>query len=189
MKAVSRCLGLNLCVALSAFGLLTSSAFADNGRRDSSFSLDQRVERLERQLNETNRLVYQLQNRLDQIQGPNFPPPYVAPFSACMLTDSVFSKVFLGVGKGRMDAEYSARQACQSTINASYCSNNLRCDDNQQSPYASFSCLVTDSVFGKVFRGEGRTPIEAEAKAKQECQKSVNPNFCGGVQARCAQNN
>jgi hypothetical protein len=176
---------VSLSLATVSFTLLSASAWADPhfGDRELEF----RVNLLEQQVSELNRSLGILQKRVDELSS--FPPSApVEMVAACMVIDSGYSKTFLGVGKSKLDAEYSARSACQSTVSASFCSNHaqLKCDDNFKPPYArGFVCMVTDSGYSKTFRGVGRTAIEAEARAKQICQSSVSAVYCGHVSARC----
>ena len=186
--------GFGVFGALGLVMALTSVSFADgypghdhgpgNGGGNQNEELDRRVDRLERETSEMRDSIRRLEQRLDSLTQA---PPPAAIVSACMLVDTGFTRTFLGVSMNRLDAEYSARKACQTSVNATFCgaTAQLKCDDNSAAPYATRVCMVTDSGFNRLFRGEGRTFVEAEAKAKQACQDSVNPSFCSNVTAQC----
>lgn len=179
---------LSIAVLMVAFS--SANVFADsNGDNDHDFNLETRVGQLERQVFEMNRALTILQKRVDDL---SYYPPANTPaeaIAACMIVDSGYSKTFLGTAKTKLDAEYNARMACQNNVSAGFCtgiSAHLKCDDNFKPPYASgYVCMITDSGYSKIYRGTGRTAVEAEAKAKQSCQSAVSAGFCGKVEARC----
>ncbi|MFL5815638.1 MAG: hypothetical protein ACJ763_18855 [Bdellovibrionia bacterium] len=177
-----------LFVSTAALFLVSASASANPQLRD--YPIEFRVSLLERQVSEMNRTMLALQKRVEELAG-NPPAPPVEIIAACMITDSTYSRTFLGVAKNKIDAEYNARNACQvslSSTNLCGKSASLKCDDNSKPNDAhGFICMVTDSAYSKNFRGTGRTPVEAEAKAKQACQNSAGPSNCGPVAARCAE--
>lgn len=164
--------------------------------------LERRVWELERDLTVMRDAQTALTYRIEHLERGTYPqpqpqpqppyPPAPAPIPTvanCMVVDGGFNKTFLGTGSNQMDAEYNARRACESSVSASFCSSTaiLKCDDNLKSPYIQkFVCMINDSGFSKSFRGEGVTPVEAEARAKQACQTSVSPSFCGKVEPRCS---
>jgi hypothetical protein len=177
------------CSVAGLFFVLSSTAvFADMQSRD--FAIEYRVSILERQVAEMNRNMAVLQKRIDELTAnlPNTPVDVVA---ACMIVDSTYSKTFLGVAKNKLDAEFLARNACQASLSsANLCGHSatLKCDDNSKPTDAhGYVCMVTDSAYAKNFRGNGRTAVEAEAKAKQACQNSVGASTCGNAPTRCAE--
>jgi hypothetical protein len=104
--------------------------------------------------------------------------------SVCLLTDSGYSKTFLGKGATKLDAEFDAKRQCSSAIHSSYCaSGRLKCDDVV--PAQVVTCVITDTGYSKIFRGSGDSALEAEANAKIECQKSVNASYCAPAAVRC----
>ncbi len=51
----------------------------------------------------------------------------------CTMTDSGYSKTFNGEGTDAIEAEAHAKQACQASVNASYCGNvSVRCEGVQR---------------------------------------------------------
>ncbi len=52
-------------------------------------------------------------------------------------------------------------------------------------PAVGFSCLTVDSGYSKTFLGKGKTKLEAEAVARQECGKAVNSSYCNQT-VRCS---
>ena len=79
------------------------------------------------------------------------------------------------------------KKNCEANVHQSYCKiSNARCDSNlDDRRVKSYVCMIVDSGYKKAFRGEGQTAIEAEAKAKQNCQKDVHQSYCGEVKASC----
>ncbi len=163
-------------------------AFATPALAEHPVNLEQRVRNLERQMNRLSQRVVELEYANGGGSGGNYPMP---AFEAnCMLIDSGYGKTFLGTGFTKIDAEFNARKACNTAVNATYCTGSnalLRCDDTSTRSSIRSVCLVTDSGYGKVFRGEGLTQVAAEAKARQSCQQSVNATYCSGsnVKAQC----
>lgn len=180
-----------LCsLAALAVVLSSTSGFAQPQTQMRDFALEYRVLLLEKQVSEMGRNMIALQKRMDEIAA-NPPAPPVEIIAACMVTDSAYSKTFLGIAKNKLDAEYNARNLCQASLSsANLCGHaaTLKCDDNSKPTDAhGYVCMVTDSGYSKNFRGSGRTAVEAEAKAKQACQSSVGASNCGTVAARCAE--
>jgi hypothetical protein len=177
-----------LFFSTAALFLTSEGAFANPQLRD--YPLEFRVSILERQVSDMNRTLLALQKRVEEI-APSPPANPVEIVAACMITDSTYSRTFLGIAKNKIDAEYNARNACQASLSSTnLCGKSaaLKCDDNSKPTDAhGFICMVTDSAYSKNFRGIGRTPVEAEAKAKQACQNSAGPANCGTVAARCAE--
>lgn len=46
------------------------------------------------------------------------------------------------------------------------------------------ACIVVDSGYNKVFLGKGRTNLQAETEARQNCGKGVHPSYCSSA-VRC----
>ncbi|MCE3009680.1 MAG: hypothetical protein LW875_03600 [Proteobacteria bacterium] len=150
-------------------------------------SVEDQVSNLQRVVEGQQFQIENLNRRLERLEfggGPINPRENV---SVCMLVASSFLKTYLGTGKNKMDAEYSARESCQKGVHSSFCrSGALKCDSNLDTAFESEAvCLVTAATYGRTYRGEGRTAIEAEAKAKQACQEDVHASYCGNVKARC----
>lgn len=160
----------------------------------------------DREIRDLNRRVFQLENTIHSMQRnlsiladrvdilergtPSYPPiPPREIVNNCLLTDGFNQKTFLASGRSRMDAEYNVKRACEATIHASYCngtSATLKCDDTASVPFnQSFVCMLNDGFNNKAFRGEGKTPIEAEARAKIACQATIHGSYCAKVQVRC----
>lgn len=178
-----------ILLCLSVFTLMTISANAQS--HDQIGQLEYRVRSLED-------IVRGMDQRLRVLEAgaanpyppPPYPPqpPYPGPAASysCLLVDTGYSKTFYGKSSSRLQAETIARQECGKSVNASYCAGPARCSDGVTQPYSrGYFCTLVDSGYSKTFSGEGADAIEAEAKAKQSCQSSVHPSYCGNVTARC----
>lgn len=146
---------------------------------------------LEQRVRELEKTVYFMDQRLrnlEDLMGPAprpLPPPVNSSYT-CMLVDSGYTKTFYAKGKSILEAEYEVKQVCSKTVNASYCQKVTKCSSEQVDPYVKgYFCMLTDSGYGKTFKGEGSDLVEAEAKAKIACQSTVNASYCGNVSARC----
>lgn len=173
-----------LTLALIAGLVGTSKAQAQ------SRSVESRVERLERRVIDQERAIDDLYERLDRMdrRGPRPLPPTQPPMRLtynCMLVDAGYTKTFSGSGSTQLDAEFAVKQACEKSVNASYCQVTPKCDTSGSQGSVGAVCMITDAGYSKTFRGEGSSPIAAEAAAKVSCQSSVNASYCGNVKARC----
>ncbi|KHD87028.1 MAG: hypothetical protein OM95_16570 [Bdellovibrio sp. ArHS] len=173
----------SLVLVLGCSLLMSASAFAQNrGDREA-----ERIRVLESKVNQLESLVYGLHQRVTSLeyQRPTPPPPPVPVEMACMITDSGYGKVFLGKGRTKLEAEAQAKEQCGNSVHASYCNTNLKCSDpNQDRATQGAICVVTDSGYGKTFKGEARTLLEAEFNARKACNESVHASYCN-AKARC----
>lgn len=145
-------------------------------------SLEQRVRFLENKLRSVETRLDALENGSDPL--PGLPPEKVDV--ACLVVDSGYAKTFLGMGRNSIEAEDQARQFCSESVNSSYCTRPARCSSGEKEVgIRGYICSMKDSGYNRPFRGDGKTSIEAEAKAKQACQQAVNSQYCGNVTARC----
>jgi hypothetical protein len=187
-------------VALSAaiFSLTFSSVgFADGGHDHhgggNDYSVERRLNDLQRQIDDLSQSLRRLERRVDDlIVGPPAPP--VDRIDVCMVTDGLYKRAYLGVGRTKMDAEYAARNACQTALSSfpQYCgasSSQIKCDDNYASYGGNYTCMLSDDLYHKMYRGSGRTAVEATAKAVQSCQSSLSsfPQYCSSPTTRCEQ--
>ena len=151
-------------------------------------SRDVRVQSLERKVQQLQRQNMNIEDRLQALEYGQYPPQYGGPVSAipysAMIVDSGSSKVFLGSGSTKLEAEAKARQECAKVVNSYYCNGTVRFAQATPGSRGAF-CVVTDSGSSKTFTGRGADLIEAEAKAKQACQSTVNSYYCGNVSPRC----
>jgi hypothetical protein len=155
---------------------VTSPAFAQ-GPHD----IEQRLSRLERQVNRLNQRVVELEYANGG--GPSLPMP---AFEAnCSVVDGYYGKTHLGTGTNKIDAEYNARKACTNVTTGSNCTGSsaiLKCDDVATSRPSV--CIITDGYYGKVHRGEGSTRVAAEAKARKACEQVTTGSNCSGSSAK-----
>jgi hypothetical protein len=154
----------------------------DDNRNWDSRENSEDIRRLRNQVADLEDRLRRVEDFLDRGGRPNPPPGRLG--AACILTDSGFSKTFLGKGANKLDAEFEAKKLCGASVHPSYCANGrLKCEDNQ--PGLAVTCVLTDTGFSKIFRGAGESAIEAEANAKIECQKNVHASYCANAPVRC----
>lgn len=149
-----------------------------------------RLQTLERKVQQLQNLLANHDNRLQNLefnQGITPPPnAYPSPpltYSA-ILIDSGYNKTFLGNGSTKLEAEAMVRQECGKVVHPSYCNGSVRFGSADVGT-RGFFCVITDSGYQKTFSASGANAIEAEAKAKQACQATVHPSYCGNVTPRC----
>ena len=142
---------------------------------------------LERQLNQLEEKVSRLSGRVHFLERGSHDEIRTEPVHACLIIDSGYQKTFLGLGQTSLEATAKARAGCGSAVHPSYCTIQPKCDHNRQNPeYSGFTCLIVDSGYSRTFSGNGRTAVEAEAKAKNACEANgIHPTYCGGVKATC----
>jgi hypothetical protein len=143
-----------------------------------------RIRSLERQVGRLTSRVTELEYAVGGSQ-PNV--PYEAN---CMVTDTFYSKTHLGTGTSKLDAEFNARKNCEKVAPAGNCSGPnvpLVCDDTTSNGGMKSVCVVTDTFYSKMHRGEGNSAVVAEAKARQACAQVAPAGNCAGpnVKARC----
>lgn len=180
---------LKKALAVISMLVIVPQAFADRGgdyvRVNVNLNLDQRVYELERVIGYMDQRIRNLEDIVAS-RPPMPPPPPVAAGYTCMLVDSGYSKTFYGKGRTALEAEFEAKQACSKEVSSSYCQKATKCSSGQADPYVKgYMCVLTDSGYGKIFKGEGSDAVEAEAKVKQSCQSAVSGTYCGNVQPRC----
>lgn len=154
--------------------------------------LERRVQRLENEVNRAQRALEQFHHRISRLERDRDddyrdPVPPQDVVHACIIMDTGFKRTFLGKASSQIDAKYEAKTKCEADVHDSYCKiSNARCDSNlDDRRVKSYVCVVVDSGFNRAFRGEGQTAIEAEAKAKKNCEKDVHDSYCGEVRASC----
>lgn len=151
-----------------------------------------RIDRLERAVNRLESLTLSLERRITDLERSNGgapwpspqPPPSVENGVSCLVIDTGFSRTFLGKGRTAIQAEAEAKKSCEKSVNAGYCNGKVKCAQIDRI-YSGFTCVVTDTGFNRTFTGDGRDAVEAEAKAKIDCQSKVNPGYCGNAPVRC----
>lgn len=150
-----------------------------------------RIDRLERAVNRLESLASSLERRITDLERnnggspwPSPQPPPVENAVSCLVVDTGFLRTFLGKGRTSVQAEVEAKKSCEKSVNASYCNGKVKCAQMDRM-YSGFTCVVTDTGFGRTFSSDGRDAVEAEAKAKMDCQSKVNPSYCGNAPVRC----
>ncbi|KYG60419.1 hypothetical protein AZI85_13200 [Bdellovibrio bacteriovorus] len=176
-KAVLLVLGCCLFLGVSAQA-------QNRGDRES-----ERIRILESKVQQLESLIYNLNQRVSNLEyrgTPTLPPPPVpASEVACMITDSGYGKVFLGKGRTKLEAEAKAKEVCGANVHATYCNNTLKCSDPVQDRVIQGAiCVITDSGYGKTFKGEAKSVLEAEYNARKACNNAVHATYCN-TNARC----
>ncbi len=157
--------------------------------------IESRLQSLEQRANHTEHNLQMALNKIDNLErllstiNPVPPPPIHRPSVNCLLVDTGYKKTFLASGRNGLEAEVEVRRVCSQDVHSSYCNStsSLKCDNRQtSSPWArGHICMLTDSGYGRSFKGEGSSAIIAEAKARIACQANVHSSYCGEVLVRC----
>lgn len=177
MKSVFR---NTLGILLSASCLFAAqSVYAQERGQERSL---ERIRILESRVNQLEGVLAHLHQRVSNLEYSQRPEPFPPPVAqevACMLTDTGFSKVFLGKGRVKLEAEAAAREACGKTVHPSYCQAAVKCSDpRQERPINGAICVLTDTGYSRTFKGEGKSLVEAEFKTRKACGESVHPSYC-----------
>ncbi|CAE80350.1 hypothetical protein predicted by Glimmer/Critica [Bdellovibrio bacteriovorus HD100] len=171
----------SLVLGLSAACFLFANS-AGAQERGQERSLE-RIRILETRVNQLEGIISQINQRVSNLEYNQRPEPYppVAAEVACMVTDTGYSKVFLGKGRIKLEAEAAAREACGKAVHSSYCQGAVKCSDPRQDrPIAGAICMLTDTGYAKTFKGEGKSLIEAEYNTRKQCGDQVHPSYCVG---------
>ncbi len=173
MKLILSCL-----LVLSTLPL---TAQAQNGG-----DLEWRVRQLERKLSFASERISILENEVFRT-NPLPPPSPARTEVVCALVESGWSKTYIGKGRNKIDAQANVLSTCGKETNSSFCNGGkMTCSSGVQEPGVNgYICVLKDSGWGKVYRGEAKTALEAEALAKQSCQSANNASYCGNVKATC----
>ncbi|WII73830.1 hypothetical protein QJS83_08060 [Bdellovibrio sp. 22V] len=146
----------------------------------------ERIRILESRVYQLEGALSQINQRLTNLEYGQRPPPFPEPGRtevACMITDSGYSKVFLGKGRVKLEAEAAARESCGKAVHPSYCQGSIKCSDKEPLVRGAI-CVITDTGYSKTFKAEGITILEAEYKARKACGDQVHPSYCTGA-IRC----
>lgn len=148
----------------------------------------ERIRVLEQRVQQLEDIISNIHQRVSNLEYNRRPDPYPEPAmqeSACMLVDTGYNKVFLGKGRLRLEAEAEVRQACSKVVHASYCQGAIKCNDPRTDrPSNTAMCVLIDTGYSKTFKGEGKTLIEAEYRARKSCGDNVHSSYCVGA-IRC----
>ena len=147
----------------------------------------ERIRQLESRVTQLEGFLNQLHQRVSNLEYNQRPEPYppVSSEVVCLITDSGYSKVFLGRGRMALEAEAAAREVCGRETHPSYCQASMKCSDpRKDQPINGAVCVITDSGYQKTFKGEGKSLVEAEYKVRKSCGDSVHPSYCTGS-VRC----
>lgn len=147
-----------------------------------------RIRVLEQRVQQLENIISSIHQRVSNLEYNRRPDPYpepVAQESICMLIDTGYSKVFLGRGRLKLEAEAEVREACGKAVHSSYCQGAMKCNDPHSDRRINGAmCVLTDTGYSKTFRGEGKSLIEAEYAARKTCGEAVHASYCVGA-IRC----
>ncbi len=162
-----------ICLTIIA---VSSLSFAQ--RRDYANNMENRVYNLEWQLDQLKRRVEVLERNSNNPRPPVYQEREAV---SCLLIDKLYSRTFYAEGRTQLEAEHAVKSACENSVVPNYCaSGELKCSDGIKKPHARGAiCVVTDGLYKRTHKGEGKNLVEAEAKARQTCENSVVPNYCG----------
>ncbi|OFZ40035.1 MAG: hypothetical protein A2504_07850 [Bdellovibrionales bacterium RIFOXYD12_FULL_39_22] len=110
------------------------------------------------------------------------PPPNTA--TGCIIKDDYDNRTYFGQGINEVEAKFSAKRTCQSGGHPSYC-KNARCETATERWQNNYVCTITDGYDSRIYRGEGKTKIEAEALARMNCDRYGHPSYCNN-NLRCS---
>ncbi len=167
---------------MSCLALLVASTSSAQVRSEYR-AVESRVFTVERKMEMLTRRIELLERELINTQPPRYEEKTQI---SCLLVDTGYAKTFLGTARNKIEAEVAVRNACEKDVHSSYCAGQLKCNSGVKDPRVEgYVCIVTDSGYARTFKGEGKSEIEAEAKAKQSCQSAVHASYCGKATARC----
>ena len=149
---------------------------------------DERIQNLESLVMQMNQRLIEVENRvfsLPGIPGGGYPghPGHGGGFRpseiSCLLIDSGYSKVFFAKGRTSLEAEANVRSECGQSVHSSYCTGSIKCSDSSQERRINGAiCILKDTGYSKIFKGEASTLLEAEYKARKACGDTVHSSYC-----------
>lgn len=141
----------------------------------------ERIRVLESRVYQLESVIVQMNQRINALEYGQRPFPYpqtpIQSEIACMIIDSGHSKSYLGKGRTQIEAEANAREACGKSTHSSYCTTTAKCDERNQLVDGA-TCMLVDSGHSKTFKGDGKSLVEAEYKARKSCSDSVHAVYC-----------
>lgn len=177
----------NAIVVLLFLSTLLAAEFASAQDRGQNRS-GERIRILEDRVNQLQDVLSTLHQRVAHLENNRRPHPLPPPGVQeviCMLKDTGFNRVFIGKGRMRLEAEEAVRQTCGSGTHPNYCQDSIKCSDPRNDPPINGAiCVLTDTGFSRLFKGESKTLIEAEFNARKACGDGTHPNYCVGS-VRC----
>lgn len=95
----------------------------------------------------------------------------------CMVENRHTSMFYAAQGASQLAAQTKALGECQKDSESFFCSNNTKCEQIT-STHIQYSCQIENRHIGKVYLGEGRSLVEAEFSARNQCQQGPQKFFC-----------
>ena len=180
-------LGLSFALLL---GATTAQAQIVPGRPGAGGQTEERVRSLEARVGQLEANLYQMNQRLVNLEQTQRPPQYPqyptqATEQACLIMDTLVSRSFMGKGRTRIEAEANARQSCAGSVSSTYCNAAAKCtDEREQTVRQGVICVLKDSLVSRTYKGDGKSFIEAEYNARKSCNDSVSSTYCK-AEIRC----
>lgn len=171
---------LVLILSACCFFFANSAGAQVPGNRDK-----ERIRILETRVNQLEGVIANINQRVSNLEYNRRPDPYPQPPEQqeviCTMIDRIYSKVFIGRGRVRLEAEADVRTSCSASIHASYCQEAVKCSDPMKDPFVRGAiCTLTDTAYSKTFKGEAKSVLEAEYNTRKTCGNQVHPSYCTG---------
>lgn len=168
-----------LFVTLAAIFVATQASAQSRDRRNdnrpgNSRSVEARLAALEDQVYELRRRVERCEGGGGHGGGGSSPRP--GSSAACIIQDTLRGDAFFGKGRVPVEAEQVARESCARNSSATYCRAQVRCSEARESRPSI--CVLSDSLRGDSFKGEGESSIEAEYNARRACTRNSSATYC-----------
>jgi hypothetical protein len=109
------------------------------------------------------------------------------PVFVCLIKNTLSSRFYLDYGPSELAARNQTLTTCQRTEGnlAFHCARNETRCDSFTSPKQSFTCAISNTLTDLVFTETGRSPLEAEAKARRACSDAEHPFHCEQEEVQC----
>jgi hypothetical protein len=102
------------------------------------------------------------------------------PLWFCMIKNNLNFRYFGDYGTVEVEAKVKTKQRCQSAQSGFHCSDSSLLCEKIESSTVGRSCSLENHLSGKTFFGSGRIKLEAEFKARDQCQaiSGTDPLHC-----------
>ena len=112
-------------------------------------------------------------------QNPNPKPPILKDQKwVCLIQNQMTFKHYFEFGINQFSAQTKTLQKCQKSREGFHCGeHSMTCEENQQEENMNM-CQIQNQMTGQVFSAEGRSKLEAEAKARLACESKEEAVHC-----------
>jgi len=118
----------------------------------------------------------EMNRRIQTLLGPSTQPSPSDTW-ACSLTTRSSKLFYIGYGQSESDAKNNLTQICESGPDSFFCHLELPSCEQAKSNSNTWMCSVYNKNISKTFFGKGKTSIEAEYNARQNCSDSSEGGF------------